>query len=46
MIYISDFYDDLEEREDEGPSENTSTIVILLNNIELMRQLLADKRYE
>lgn len=43
MIYISDFYDDLEEREDEGPSENTSTIVILLNNIELMRQLLADK---
>lgn len=43
MVLISDFYDDLEEREDEDPSDNTSTIVLILNNIELMKQLFADK---
>ncbi len=43
LAYISDFYDDMKEREEADEIEELSTILLVINNAELMKQLYADK---
>ncbi len=43
LAYISDFYDDLRNREESEDAEELSTVLIVINNLELMKELYADK---
>lgn len=43
LAYISDFYEDLREREEADIVNDFSTIILFINNAELMKQLYADK---
>lgn len=43
MAYLSDFYDMVSEREDAEPGEELSTILLIINNSEMFKQICSDK---
>lgn len=43
MTYISDFYDQLEELEEADHAELSSTIMLIINHAEVMKQICSDK---
>ena len=43
LAYIADFYDAIREREESDNTRDTSTIVLVLNNIDVFRQICSDK---
>ncbi len=43
MAFISDFYDSLAEREDADRAGDLTTVILVLNNAELWKQICADK---
>lgn len=43
MVYLTDFYDLLQEREDADDVDELSSIMIILNNAELLKQIYSDK---
>lgn len=43
LVYISDFYEELREREEAEYAEEVSTVLLVINHAEVWKQLLADK---
>ncbi len=43
LVYISDFYDELKEREEAEYLDEVSTVLLVINNAEVWKQLLSDK---